>query len=271
MTDAIAKYLGRLGIDVLQVVWARFAFQLAFIVALRPRQRFSRMLATGYPALHATRALLILGITIVFFFAVRLMPLAEATTLSLMSPLCIAALSVPILGEHVGRQRWIAVILGFVGVIVMIRPGSGVFQWAALLPLGGALFAAVYHITTRILRRIDNPMITLNYTAVLNTLLTSIVLPFVWVTPDMLGWVLLASLGVFGTVAHFLLIRAFSMAPPSLVSPFIYTQLVTSMSLGIFVFGEIPDIWTLCGAGIITACGIYVLYREQMLHRQTVT
>ena len=267
-TDAVAKYLGGLGINVLQVVWARFAFQLVFIVAVRPKREIGRMLATGRPALHVMRSLIILGITIMFFLAVRLMPLAEATTLSLMSPLFITALSVPILGEYVGPRRWVAVILGFIGVLVMIRPGSGVFQWAALLPLGAALFAAVYHITTRILHRTDNPLITLNYTATLNTLLTSIVVPFVWTTPSALGWLLLASLGVLGTCAHFLLIRAFSMASPSLVSPFIYTQLVASMGLGIVIFGEVPDIWTVSGAGIIAGCGIYVLYYEQVAHRR---
>jgi drug/metabolite transporter (DMT)-like permease len=267
-TDAVAKYLGSQGINVLQVVWARFAFQLLFIVAIRPRSEIRRMLATSRPGLHVVRALITLGITIMFFLAVRLMPLAEATTLSLMSPLFITALSVPILGEYVGPRRWIAVIVGFIGVIVMIRPGSGIFQWAALLPLGTALFAAIYHITTRILHRIDNPLITLNYTATLNTVLASAALPFVWMSPDALGWLLLASLGVLGTCAHFLLIRAFSMAPPSVVSPFIYTQLVTSMCLGIVVFGEVPGIWTLSGAGIIAGSGIYILYSERVAHRR---
>jgi len=267
-TDAVAKYLGSQGINVLQVVWARFAFQLLFIVAIRPKSEIRRMLATSRPGLHVVRALIILGITIMFFLAVRLMPLAEATTLSLMSPLFITALSVPILGEYVGRRRWIAVIFGFIGVIVMIRPGTGIFQWAALLPLSTALFAAIYHITTRILHRIDNPLITLNYTATLNTVLASAALPFVWMSPSALGWLLLASLGVLGTCAHFLLIRAFSMASPSVVSPFIYTQLVTSMFLGIVVFGEVPDIWTLSGAGIIAGCGIYVLYSERVVHRR---
>lgn len=226
------------------------------------------MLATDRPALHILRTLIILGVTFMFFLAVRLMPLAEATTLSLMSPLFITALSFPILGERVGPRRWIAVVFGFVGVTVMLRPGAGVFHWAALLPLGTAAFAAIYHITTRILHRVDNPLITLNYTATLNTVITSIALPFAWTTPDVLVWILLASLGVLGTCAHFLLIRAFSLAPPSLVSPFIYTQLVTSMGLGVVVFGELPDVWMLCGAGIITACGIYTLYREQVMHNR---
>jgi len=266
-TDAVAKFLGSRGINVLQIVWARFAFQLLFIVAIRPKSEMRRMLATGRPDLHVVRALIILGITIMFFLAVRLMPLAEATTLSLMSPLFITALSVPILGEYVGPRRWVAVILGFIGVIVMIRPGSGIFQWAALLPLCSALFAAIYHTTTRILHRIDNPLITLNYTATLNTVLASAALPFVWVSPGMLDWALLASLGVLGTCAHFLLIRAFSLASPAVVSPFVYTQLVTSMCLGIIVFGEVPDIWTLSGAGIIAGCGIYVLYSERVVRR----
>ena len=226
------------------------------------------MLATSRPGLHMMRALIILGITIMFFIALQLMPLAEATTLSLMSPLFITALSLPILGEYVGPRRWVAVIFGFVGVIVMTRPGSGVFHWAALLPLGTAAFAAIYHITTRILHRIDNPLITMNYTATINTGLTSLALPFVWTTPDAGGWMLLASVGVLGTCAHFLLIRAFSMAPPSVVSPFIYTQLVTSVGLGIAVFGEVPDVWTLSGAGIIACSGIYTLYREQVEHRR---
>jgi drug/metabolite transporter (DMT)-like permease len=257
-----------MGISVLQVVWARFAFQLVFIVAVRPKRDIGRMLATGRPALHVMRSLIILGITIMFFLAVRLMPLAEATTLSLMSPLLITALSVPILGEYVGPRRWVAVVLGFIGVLVMIRPGSGVFQWAALLPLGTALFAAVYHITTRILHRTDNPLITLNYTATLNTVLKSMVVPLEWTTPSTLGWLLLASLGVLGTCAHFLLIRAFSMAPPSLVSPFIYTQLVASMGLGIVIFGEVPDVWTISGAAIIAGCGIYLLYSERVVRRR---
>src|SRR5262249_9873695 len=162
----------------------------------------------------------------------------------------------PILGERVTSSRWIAIVCGFVGVVVMLRPGSGVIQWAALLPLSTALFATVYHITTRFLHRVDNPLTTLCYIATLNTLLTSLLLPTRWPAPDAFAWVLLALLGVFGTCAHFLLIRAYSMASPALISPFTYTQLVTSMMFGIVLFGEFPDRWTLVGAAIIATCGL---------------
>jgi drug/metabolite transporter (DMT)-like permease len=281
LIDATAKYLA-LGMPVMQIVWARSFFALLFTLLLvrgrgaaaDPAARLSwwprgfarglaRLMATRRPGLQLMRSGFQFASTIFFFTALKYIPLADAIAIAFAAPLLITALSVPILGEQVGIRRWLAVVVGFLGVLVVIRPGIGVMEWAMLLPLCTAFTSALYQINTRSLAQTDAAATTLWYTALTGTVISSAFMPFVWEWPDAKGWALMALLGAFGTTGHFLIINAYARAPAATLAPFIYTQLVWSIGVGYALFANLPDEFTLLGAAIVAASGIYTAYRER--------
>ena len=260
--NAVAKHLVA-EFPVPQIIWARYFFHCALMLALFP-QRIPTFLVSSRKGLQVLRGLLMLTGTLCIYAALQFLPLAELTAITFTMPLVATVLSVVILREHVGPRRWAAVALGFVGVLIIVRPGSGVFQWPALLPILFACLSALYQITTRMARAAADPLNALFYTAVVGAVLT---LPFVlldWRTPDSLvDWVALAALGALGGSGHLLFIQAFRRAPVSVIAPFGYTELFWAALLGAVVFGDLPDLWTWCGAGVIAASGLYVLQRER--------
>ena len=263
--DAMAKYLGG-HMDMLQVVGVRFAS--AFLLALIFFNPLSRpgLLITSRPALQIGRALLMLGTTVFNFFAFRYLQLDEALAIMFSTPFLVAIMAGPLLGEWVGWRRWAAIGVGFAGVLIVIRPGLGGMQWAALLSVIAAFCYAGYGITTRILSLSsrDSSETTLFYTNFIGLLVMLPVLPFVWTTPSTaLDVVLLLAVGAFGSFGHFMLIVGHRMAPASVLSPFIYTQLLWATTLGYLVFGNLPNVWTLTGGGFVVASGLYLFYREQ--------
>lgn len=260
--DATAKYLAQ-DYPVPQVLWARFSFHLLFVAAFLGT-RLSVTLRTRRLGLQMTRSLLMLITTGMFFFAVRELPLADVVAIMFVGPLFVTALSVPLLGDYVGPRRWTAVVIGFLGALVIVRPGSGIMQWFAILPVLAALSHALYTITTRQLANHDLPMTTLFYTAALGAAVTSALVPFFWITPDAAGWMLMALLGFFGAAGHLTLIRALGYASPVVVAPLSYVSLVWSIGIGFLLFGDLPDAWTLAGAALIAASGIYVFHRERV-------
>ncbi len=168
------------------------------------------------------------------------------------------------LGEWVGWRRWTAIGVGFIGVLVVIRPGLGGMQWPALLSVAAAVLYACYSIATRMVMRHDSAQTTLFFANLVGAVLMLLVLPFVWTTPpSLLDLVLLVAVGAFGSLGHFLLILAHHRAPASVLSPYIYTQLVWATALGYLVFANVPSRWTLVGAAIVVASGLYLLYRER--------
>ena len=173
-------------------------------------------------------------------------------------------MSVPLLGERVGPRRWTGVLIGFAGALIIIRPGTGVMEFAAFLPLGAALCFALYQIATRRLRGIDGPVTTLAFTAVTGTVLTSAIVPFFWTQPDLAGWLLMGSLGILGTAGHFALIKAFESAPVSVIAPLDYTALIWAALFGYFIFDETLDTFTILGGLVITGSGLYILRRESV-------
>jgi drug/metabolite transporter (DMT)-like permease len=177
----------------------------------------------------------------------------------------LTALSVPLLGERVGLRRWTAVAIGFASVLIIIRPGFGMVHWAASLPLATAACFALYQVATRVLSRWDGPATTYFYSATVGLAVTSAFLPVEWRAPGLADWVGLVFLGCMGGLSHYLLIRAFTAAPASLLAPFSYCQLIWSVSLGYLWFGDFPDRWTFVGAALVAASGLYVLYRERQL------
>ena len=262
--DAMAKYLGT-HMDALQVAGMRniSAFLLALIV-FNPISH-PEMLKTARPGLQTIRAFLVLMTTIFNFLSFRYLQLDEALAILFATPFLVAILAGPVLGEWVGWRRWTAICVGFIGVLVVIRPGfSGGMQWAALLSVAAAIFYAGYGITTRLVLRSDSSETTLFYANLIGVLAMLPVLPFVWTTPgSWLDWVLLAAVGAFGSAGHFLLILAHRRAPASVLSPFMYTQLVWATTLGYLVFGHIPTQWTLIGGAIVVGSGLYLIHRER--------
>ena len=263
INDGIAKYI----IDdfhVVQIVWGRFLFQSIAIVgwlALSGRLTGTRSGRHG----------LLLPIVVIGWLAnfpiitsLAYLPLADAIAIGLIAPFLVTALSVPLLRERVGLRRWMAVLLGFVGALVVIRPGASVFHWAALLPLLSATFFAFFQIGVRKLGSVDSPLTILAYGSVVPLVLNSLALPFVWVTPDLHAWTLLAVIGVGAAVGQLLVIAGLHLAPPSVLAPLMYFQLVSSTLFGFFVFGDLPDGLTVIGAAIIVMSGIYVAYRERV-------
>jgi drug/metabolite transporter (DMT)-like permease len=268
MLDTTAKYLN-LYMSTLQVVWARYtgAFVLPFIVS-NPWTR-PGLTRTTRPVLQLVRSVLLLGSTLGNFAALRYLQLDEAIALVFSTPFFVAALSGPMLGEWVRWRRWTAIAVGFVGVLVVVRPGQGTFQPAALFSLTAALCYALYSITTRILARTDPNDTTLFYSNIVGAVALLPIVPFVWTTPtDPLVIALMVASGAIGSCGHYLLIAAHRLAPAAVLSPFIYTEIVLVTVSGFLVFGDVPNRFTLAGAGIVVASGLYLLHRETVVRRK---
>ena len=267
--DAVAKHLVS-SYPVLQVVWGRFLFHI-ILAALILGPRFASLARSANLPLQIVRSILLLATTVLFFSGVRLLPLADASAIMFTSPILLSILAIPILGERVGPYRWAAIFIAFLGALVVVRPGTGVMGVGALYLLGCAFCNAFYQIITRQLRGTDDARTTLLYTGLAGAVGTSLAVPLVW-TPIALGdWPLFAALGVFGCLGHFTLIKAFQSAPATVVAPFSYASLIWAILFGFFVFGDLPDVWTLAGATIIAAGGLYILHREQVRKAEKTT
>ncbi len=260
--DTTAKYLART-YPVPLIVWARYATQtLLMLVLLGPRMQLD-LLRSSRPGLQIIRGIALAVSSMFFFSALALMPLAEASAITFLSPLFLAGMSVWFLKERVRRSAWAAIVAGLVGVLIIVRPGGDVFTPAAILPILTALCFAAYQLLTRKLAGIDSTMTTLFYGAIVGTVLLTAALPFYWQTPaGALHWLLFAVLGVLGAAGHFVLIRAFTHAPPSVLAPYVYVQLVAVLILGYAVFGEFPDGWSLAGMSIIVLSGAWIAARQ---------
>jgi drug/metabolite transporter (DMT)-like permease len=259
--DATAKLLTRT-YPVVEITWGRFLFHLLLLVPL-VLLRGGAVVRSRRLGLQLTRSMFQVGSTAFFFAAIAILPLATATTISFAQPLLLTVLSIPLLGEKVGVRRWAAVLVGFVGVVIIIRP-TGIVQWAALLPLATAAFSAVYQIVTRIVARIDPVETSLFYTGVGGFVLTSLALPFAWQAPDATGWLLMALMGALSAAGHYCIIHAYQRVPASILAPFTFTQLLWATGFGYVLFGDLPDLWTLVGALVIVGSGLYVFYRESV-------
>jgi drug/metabolite transporter (DMT)-like permease len=265
--DAIAKYLTAT-LPVLEVVWARYMSNLVLILIVFGPTMGRRLVRTRRPAIQLGRGLLLPVATLSFIAALKFMPLAEASALNFVSPLFVTLLSVPILKERVGPRRWAAVCVGFIGALVIVRPGGGLMQWAALLPLVTAASYSIYQILTRLVSRDEHPVTSLFHAIALGTIITTLALPWVWQTPPTAFVALLLGLtGLFGGIGHLALIKAFDLAPASVLAPLGYTQVIWTMALGYAVFGDFPDAMSLLGIAIIVGSGIYILWREKAAAR----
>jgi drug/metabolite transporter (DMT)-like permease len=261
--DTIAKYLN-LHMSTLEVAWARYTGAFLFPFVLSNPWTWPERIVTLRPGLQLGRSVLLLGSTLCNFAALRYLQLDEALALIFSTPFLVAALSGPILGEWVRWRRWTAIAVGFFGILVVTRPGIGSMHPAALLSLAAAMFYALYAIMTRILARTDSNATTLFYSNIVGAVALVPALPFVWSTPtDPLIIALMVGAGAIGSIGHYLLIAAHRLAPAAVLSPFIYTEIVLVIALGFLVFGDLPSRWTLAGAAIVIASGLYILHRER--------
>lgn len=262
--DTIAKFLND-HMDTLQVVWARYTG--AFLLTLLIFNPFSRpgLTRSKRPLLQLVRSGFLLASTIANFIAFRYLQLDQALSIMFSAPFMVAILAGPVLGEWIGWRRWLAILTGFAGVLLVTKPGMGGIHPAALYSVVSAVFYALYIIATRVLARSDPTDTTLFYSNLVGATAMLPVLPFVWSMPDD-PWVvvLLIVFGAFGSFGHYLLIAAHRLAPASVLAPFMYTQLLWAIGFGFFVFSDVPNNWTLAGAAVVVASGLYLLHRERI-------
>ncbi len=261
--DAMAKYLSTM-YPVLQVLWLRAMGFLLFALAVAYRAgRLRGMLRSQRPGLQTLRGLLMALQMSVIMVSFWLLPMAEVAAVLSAAPLVVVALAVPVLGERVGLHRWAGVVIGFVGVLLIIRPGSALFDWTLLLPVLGAILWGSYQIMVRIVSEYDDSMTTLLYTAVVVAIIFTVISPWQWVNPAPEDWLWFILLGVINSVAHYAMIVALGRAPASLLQPFVYSGIVWATLLGWLVFADLPDRWAVAGMLLVTAGGLYVMYRER--------
>jgi drug/metabolite transporter (DMT)-like permease len=251
---------------VAEIVWARFTGHLVIMIAVFLPHYGRRLFATRRLPVQIARSVLMLASNLVFVAAIGHVPLATASAIGFTSPLIVTALSMPLLGERVGRRRWSAVAVGFLGAVLVIRPGGGVHDPAVLLLLVSSGAYALYQIATRWVAAYDPAATGILFSALFGALAMSLVLPFVFVMPRNLADLLLfLSLGLFGGGGHYLIIRAFHHGPAAVMAPLGYVELVGTTVLGFLIFGNFPDLWTWVGAGIIILSGLYIALRERRL------
>ena len=262
--DSSAKFLSR-DMSVIQVVWARYAgaFVLAFVLS----NPFNHpgLVESRRPFLQIGRSLALLVSSFLNFLALRYLQLDQALAITFSAPFLVALLAGPVLDEWVGLRRWVAIGVGFFGVLVVTRPGFGSIHPAALLSLAAAFTLAFYNVATRLLARSDSSGTTLFYSNFVGFIATTPLLPLVWTPPrGAVDVLLMIAVGAFGAFGHYLLIVAHRLAPASLLSPFMYTQLLWAGTLGYLMFDDVPSRWTLAGAGIVVGSGLYLLHRERI-------
>ncbi len=263
VSDVITKALTA-SLPAIEVAFLRYVTFVLLAIPLVMLSGGAAVLVSRRPGLQLLRGLGAVGSAILFTLSLPHLQIADATAVYFISPILITALSIPFLGEVVGWRRFAAAGVGLIGVLVVIRPGGASFQSAALLPLLGATSWAGAAIVTRLLGSRDHPAATLAWSAIVGLLVLSALLPFVWVAP---GWREIAlglAIGLFSTAGHWLVILSFRSANASTVAPFSYAQLIWAGALGYLVFGALPDSWTMAGAAIIAASGLYTAYRERV-------
>lgn len=247
------------------VLWIRHVVALLLVLAvLAPHRPMRMLLSTRRPWLQLLRTSLLtveMGLVLIAF---RTLPLADAHAIFAATPLLITALAVPLLGEQVGWRRWLAVLAGFVGVLVILRPGLAVIEPAALLAVLCMVMYAFYQILTRLASRGDAAPTSYLFQTVGAALMLSLVGPFFIVPMRLADIPMFLSLGALGALGHYALVRALTVAPAAVVQPFTYTLLLWAIVIGFLVFGDFPDRWTLIGAGIVVAAGIYTAWREHV-------
>jgi len=267
MLETIAKYLSQF-YPVPMIAWGRYSVHLLLMLVLFAPRMGRSLLRTTQPGAQILRASLLMGSTLFAFTALSYLPMAEVKAINFVSPLLVTIFAAWLLAETVSRARWIAVAVGFVGVLFIVRPGSGVLQWQAALPLGSALFYSLYQIMTRKFSDRERPLTTLFYSALVGCVGMTLALPMFWQLPALHHVPLFVLLGTGAGLGHFMLIKAMELENASFLSPLVYTQLIWVMLAGYIVFGDLPDSRALIGMAIIVASGLYVALGHRFRTRE---
>jgi len=260
--DVFAKLLSET-LPIVQIVWARFFVHTLCMVPVMLRRRHRRAFWPARPGLQVVRSLLLVAATFLFYGALSSMPIVDTLALFFISPLLSTLMSPLVLGERVGLRRRVAAGVGFLGVLIMLRPGFEAVEPAALMALGCGFAHSLYLLLTRRLAGTASAEVTLAWTGLAGALVLTVAVPATWVTPDAVGWLWMIGVGVAAVAGHFLLIRACDHAEASLLAPFGYAEIVTATIFGFLVFGDFPDPWTWTGIAVICASGIYIALRER--------
>jgi drug/metabolite transporter (DMT)-like permease len=261
MMDGISKLLTR-DYDAVEVIWGRSLAILGLLAPLLLRNR--ALLATRHPGLQLLRGVATLGAGIFFIAGLARLAIADATAIGFASPLVVTALAIPLLGERVGPRRWSAVAVGFLGVLVVVRPGSGAIGMAAFLPLASAACWALSLVVTRLMRGGEPPTTTLFYSTLVSLVLSSLALPFLWAPPGGAALMLLLMTAILNAGGQYLLIAGLARGDASLLAPFSYSQMLWSTLVGFFLFHTAPTASTWCGAGVIVGSGLYIAHRQRL-------
>ncbi|QDW37484.1 DMT family transporter [Bradyrhizobium sp. KBS0727] len=266
-SDVTAKYLSAT-LPSIEITWIRFlTFAMIMVPAMVPGSPLFA-LQTNRLSLHLLRGLTILGSSLFFISGLRFLPIAEASATGFVAPLLVTALSIVFLGEKVGLRRWIATGVGLIGVIIILRPGTGAFHPAAFFPLVSALAWACTLIITRMMSGTERAITVMAYSSIVGVVLLSGLVSSVWVAPTWHDIAFGIFIGVASTLGQWIVVLAFRYADASVLAPFSYTQLLWVSILGFLIFGEVPDVWTVTGAGFIVASGLYTAHRERVRRSQ---
>jgi drug/metabolite transporter (DMT)-like permease len=267
--DTIAKWLtGHL--PTLEIVWARYASHFVLSLFVVNPWTMPGLFATDRPWLQIARSALLFGSTVFNFIALRYLQLDQTAAISFTAPFFIALLAGPLLGEWIHWRRWIAIIIGFCGVLLIARTGFGGIHPAAIFSILSMICYALYNVSTRFLAGFDSTGTTAFYTALVGFVAASVPLPAVWTPPtEPLVIAGMIAIGAFGWIGHLFLILAHRYAPAPVLAPYTYTQIVWYVVGGFLVFGDLPNGYTLMGAAIVIASGLYLLYRERKVKGET--
>jgi len=261
--DGFAKYLSST-IPVLHITWSRYFFTVIIVLPVMLIFFRKNFKWTEKPKLQLIRGLLLFCANILFFYSISVISLAKALTLAFVAPLIVTILSPMLLGEKVGFRRWVAVITGFIGSLIVIRPGFVEVNLASIAALGTGVLYAFYLIVTRKLHNSDHPLLTLLLTGVVGAIIGSLIMPSVWVQPTINEWYMMFALGFFASLGHLFLILSLKYADASKLAPFGYFEIITNIIIGYYFFNHFPDNWTFLGLFVIISSGIYIFRREAL-------
>ena len=266
--DTIAKYLSQ-WYPVPGIVWARYVINLAMLLAWFALRGELKRVRTARPGIQLARGFLLAAATFLYFTSLSVLPLADAAAIGFVLPLFIAVLAVPMLGERLDLSRGMAILAGLAGALLIVRPGSSIFTWYALLPVGMAMCNALYQILTRKVAGVEHPLTSLVWGAIVGAVLLSVAAPFYWQAPDRAShWALLGLIGLLASIGHYLLIRAYEFAGATLLAPFTYTMMIWAVLLGYLVFGQLPDGWSVAGMAVILFSGLFLVGRHRLTVRR---
>jgi drug/metabolite transporter (DMT)-like permease len=260
--DAVAKLLAG-PFPAMQIALFQSTAMLISVPLLAGDWRLIQLAKTNHPGLHALRSLCMLGSALSFFTGLKYLPLAEIVAIIFIGPLLVTILAALILKEHVELRRWVACITGFLGAVIIVRPGFGSFGWTALYPIAATSLYSVYVICTRVTAPTERHSTMMFYTCVASVVILSVSSPLYWVEPPFLGWVGLTTVALLSTTSASLAIKAYSLAPASVLAPYAYVEIVTATLFGFWLFGDLPIPYTVAGTAIVVASGLYIFHRER--------